>query len=260
MYHLARCQIVWVKDIFIRRVIARYDIDMTEAMQTDITAFANFNAFFTRELQPDCRPIAAGDSTLVSPVDGTISEIGHLGQDGMIRAKCHTYTVLSLLGGDVELAKKFDRGRFVTIYLSPRNYHRVHMPLTGKLQQMRYVPGRLFSVKPRTVSVIPSLFARNERLINVFLTHQGPLAIVMVGAIFVGSMETVWAGQVTPPTGTAIQNLYYDNEQAMTLQKGEEMGRFNMGSTVVMLLPEQAPEFTSNLTMGMAIKMGQAVT
>jgi phosphatidylserine decarboxylase len=162
-----------------------------------------------------------------------------------------------LLAADNELAQSFANGQFATIYLSPKDYHRIHMPLTGKLVSMTYVPGKLFSVSPRTARAVPALFARNERVIAVFDTEYGQMAMILVGAIFVGSMETVWHGQVTPAYGKKIQTWQYENEDAVTLNKGEEMGRFNMGSTVILLLPEAAKKFDTSLNAEMTIKMGQ---
>jgi phosphatidylserine decarboxylase len=168
--------------------------------------------------------------------------------------------VVELLGGGDELAAQFEQGQFATIYLSPKDYHRIHMPMTGTLTKMAYIPGKLFSVNPRTARTVPNLFARNERVVTVFDTDQGPIVMVLVGAIFVGSMETVWAGQITPPYGKQIQHWNYSGEEAVTLQKGQEMGRFNMGSTVVMLLSKQAANFISELKTEQNVTMGQALS
>ncbi|MBE9533152.1 MAG: phosphatidylserine decarboxylase, partial [Proteobacteria bacterium] len=246
MYRLTRSKVVWFKQLFIRFIVKAYKVNVSEAAETDINQFPSFNAFFTRELRTGVRPIAEGDK-LVSPVDGAISQIANIEAGRIIQAKGQDYSVLELLAGDESLAKQFDNGQFTTIYLSPRDYHRIHMPLTGKLQKMTYIPGKLFSVSPRTARAVPKLFARNERVVTVFETEQGPIVLVLVGAIFVGSMETVWQGQITPPYGKAIQHWQYENEQAITLEKGQEMGRFNMGSTVIILLPEQADKFDLTL-------------
>ncbi len=259
MYRLTRCQAVWFKNLFIKFIIKNYQVNLAEAQQTDLNAYPSFNAFFTRALQAGIRPIATGENIFVSPVDGAISQLGKIESGQIVQAKGRHYSVLELLGGDQTLAEKFQQGQFATIYLSPRDYHRIHMPLTGKLQQMRYIPGKLFSVSPRTARTVPNLFARNERVVTVFETQQGPMVLVLVGAIFVGSMETVWSGQITPPYGKDIQHWSYQ-QQAITIQKGEEMGRFNMGSTVVILLPEQATLFLEQLRVGDSIKMGQAIT
>lgn len=260
MHWLAGCQVVWFKSVFIRFIVANYKVNVSEAAQTDLASYPSFNAFFTRALRTDVRPVAEGSNTVVSPVDGAISQLGSINTGRIIQAKGHDYSVLELLGGDQDLAKHFEQGQFATIYLSPRDYHRIHMPLTGKLQQMRYIPGKLFSVSPRTARTVPSLFARNERVVTVFETELGPMVLVLVGAIFVGSMETVWANKITPPYGKNIQHWHYEGEQAAVLQKGEEMGRFNMGSTVVILLPEQSEMFKSELLAGDSIMMGQAMT
>lgn len=260
IYRLTRSQIVWFKNLFIRFIVTKYKVDINEAKSADLTEYSSFNEFFTRELRTDVRPIAVGENTVVSPVDGAISQLGDIVSGQLIQAKGRDYSVLELLGGDKNLAKKFKQGQFATIYLSPRDYHRIHMPLTGKLQQMRYVPGKLFSVSPSTARTVPKLFARNERVVTVFEAEQGPMAMVLVGAIFVGSMETTWHGQITPEYGKEIQHWNYNDEQAITLQKAEEMGRFNMGSTVVLLLPEQVNKFKSQWLAGSEIQLGQALT
>lgn len=260
MYRLTRCQAVWFKNLFIKFIIKNYQVNITEAQQTDLNAYPSFNAFFTRALQSGIRPIAADENVVVSPVDGAISQLGKIDSGQIVQAKGRHYSVLELLGGDQTLAEQFQQGQFATIYLSPRDYHRIHMPLTGKLQKMCYIPGKLFSVSPRTARTVPNLFARNERIVTVFETQQGPMVLVLVGAIFVGSMETVWSGQITPPYGKEIQHWTYQDEQAITIEKGEEMGRFNMGSTVVILLPEQATLFLEQLVAGDSLKMGQAIT
>jgi phosphatidylserine decarboxylase len=259
MYRLTRCQVTWFKNLFIRFIVKEYKVNVAEAAQTDLNQYVSFNDFFTRVLREGVRPIAA-ESEIVSPVDGAISQLGPINSGLIVQAKGRDYSVLELVGGDEQLAKQFQQGQFATLYLSPRDYHRIHMPVTGRLQQMRYIPGKLFSVSPRTARTVPNLFARNERVVTVFETDKGPMVLVLVGAIFVGSMETVWAKQITPPFGKEIQHWSYQDEDAITLQKGEEMGRFNMGSTVVMLLSEQAAVFQTELDSGLAIKMGQAMT
>ena len=260
MHHLTRSKIVWFKNAFINFIISKYKVNMDEAKQTDLTAFSSFNAFFTRKLRPDARPLAEGEAVITSPVDGVISHIGTLENGQIIQAKGREYSVLELLGGDKAQAMQFEQGQFATIYLSPKDYHRIHMPLTGKLKSMTYIPGKLFSVNPRTARAVPKLFARNERVVTVFETEYGPMIMVLVGAIFVGSMETVWAGKITPPYGKEIQQFDYNNDDAITLQKGDEMGRFNMGSTVVLLFPEQVPTFNVQLREGIAVQMGQAIS
>lgn len=258
MYRLTRSKIVWFKNLFIRFIVKAYNVNVNEAAERDIYQFSSFNTFFTRELRAGVRPIA--ENGLVSPVDGAVSQIGNIEQGRIVQAKGQDYSVLELLAGDDSLAKQFDGGQFTTIYLSPSDYHRIHMPLTGTLQQMTYIPGKLFSVSPRTARTVPNLFARNERVVTVFETEHGPMALILVGAIFVGSMETVWQGQITPPYGKEIQYWSYENEQAVTLKKGQEMGRFNMGSTVIILLPKQAKKFNLALIDGQSVVMGQAMT
>lgn len=260
MYKLTRSEIVWFKNLFIKFIVRQYKVNVAEAAQTDLNQFPCFNAFFTRELKTGARPIAEGQHTVVSPVDGVISQLGAIESGQIVQAKGFNYSVLSLLGGDTELAKEFEQGQFATIYLSPKDYHRIHMPLTGTLRQMTYIPGKLFSVSPRTARTVPNLFARNERVVTVFDTDQGSLVVVLVGAIFVGSMETVWAGQITPSYGHNIQHWDYDDSTAITLNKGEELGRFNMGSTIVMLLPKQSGLFLSHWSAQSPIQLGQAMT
>ncbi|MBE0438544.1 MAG: phosphatidylserine decarboxylase [Gammaproteobacteria bacterium] len=259
MYALTRTEIAWFKNLFIRFIVKQYKVNVAEAAQTDLNRFPSFNAFFTRELRTGARTIAQGQHTVVSPVDGVISQLGPIKAGQIVQAKGFDYSVLSLLAGDVALANEFEQGQFATIYLSPRDYHRIHMPLTGTLREMIYVPGKLFSVSPRTARTVPDLFARNERVITVFDTEQGPLVVVLVGAIFVGSMETVWAGQITPPYGKKIQRWTYNDAATITLNKGEELGRFNMGSTVVMLLPKQSALFLSRWSAQSPIQLGQAM-
>lgn len=259
MHRLTRSEIRWFKNAFIRFISWKFKVDISEAASANLADYASFNAFFTRQLRDGIRPIAEGDSVVVSPVDGAISQLGAISQGRIIQAKSHDYSVSELLGGDEALAKQFEQGQFATIYLSPRDYHRIHMPLSGTLTAMRYVPGKLFSVNQRTARAVPKLFARNERVVTVFDTAYGPLVQVLVGAIFVGSMETVWSGQITPPYGKMIQDWQYQGDAAMTLKKGEEMGRFNMGSTVVLLLPPGMPDFDSHWHAGKAIRLGQAM-
>jgi phosphatidylserine decarboxylase len=260
MHSLTQSQCTWFKNVFIKFIIAKYKVNIAEVAQTDLTTFNSFNAFFTRELRKGVRPIALGENVITSPVDGAISQIGPISGGRIVQAKGRHYSVVELLGGDEGLAEQFEQGQFATIYLSPKDYHRIHMPMTGTLTKMAYIPGKLFSVNPRTARTVPNLFARNERVVTVFDTDQGPIVMVLVGAIFVGSMETVWSGQITPPYGRQIQYWNYSGEEAITLQKGQEMGRFNMGSTVVILLPKQAASFIKELKTEQSVMMGQALT
>jgi len=258
MYRLTRCEVVWFKSLFIRFIVKQYQVNVAEAAETDLTHYSSFNAFFTRLLREDARPIA--DSGLVSPVDGVVSQAGAIVSGQIVQAKGQEYSVLALLGGDDALATELTQGQFATIYLSPKDYHRIHMPVTGTLRKMRYIPGKLFSVSPRTARAVPDLFARNERVAVTFDTEFGPMVMVLVGAIFVGSMETVWAGQITPSYGKVIQQWTYDDEQAITISKGQEMGRFNMGSTVVVLVGRDAAIFNEQITAESPIQLGQAMS
>jgi len=259
MHRLCRCRVSWLKTWLISNVIRHYKVDMSEAVNSDIDSFEHFNAFFTRQLKAEMRPIATGD-VIVSPVDGCISQLGDIQNGRIVQAKGHDYSILELLGGDEPLAAQFHGGQFATIYLSPRDYHRIHMPISGKLTRMRYLPGKLFSVNPLTVRGIPRLFARNERVVTLFDTEVGPVALILVGAIFVGSMETVWhKGEITPPYTRSILDWHYADAN-IQLAKGEEMGRFNMGSTVILLMPAGASKWAAHWQAEMKIKLGQALS
>ena len=209
------------KNLLIRRFIRRFGVDMSEAIASEPGAYPCFNAFFTRALRQDARPISADAGSIACPVDGRISQIGAVDRENILQAKGRTYSVLELLAGNAELAGKFTNGEFATLYLSPRDYHRIHMPLDGNLQKMLYVPGRLFSVNPPTTRVVPNLFARNERVITVFDTAAGYMAVILVGALNVGSIETVWAGEITRPRGTAVRAWQYTRDE-ISLKKGAE--------------------------------------
>jgi len=257
MYRLTRCEVVWFKNVFIRFITRQYKVNMAEAAETDLATYPSFNAFFTRLLKEGVRPIA--DNDIVSPVDGVVSQAGPIVTGQIVQAKGQDYSVLSLLGGDDALTAEFVGGQFATIYLSPKDYHRIHMPVTGKLRKMRYVPGDLFSVSPRTARTVPDLFARNERVVVTFDTELGPMVMVLVGAIFVGSMATVWSGQITPGYGKAVRQWTYDDAEARMIEKGQEMGRFNMGSTVVLLFGEQAVTFNDQIVAEMPIQLGHGM-
>lgn len=240
----------------IRRFVARYNVNMAEAANPDITSYASFNDFFTRALKPGARPLAAAD--LICPVDGAISQFGPIAKDQIFQAKGHTYSTTALVGGDAEAAARFDNGHFATLYLSPRDYHRIHMPCAGELTRMVHVPGDLFSVNPTTARGVPGLFARNERVVCFFESAQGPFVLVLVGATIVGSMATVWHGQVNPPrTGTLRQWDYAKGQ--VSLQQGEEMGRFLLGSTVVMLFPQGPLQFNPQWAPMRAIQLGEVM-
>ena len=258
-YRLTRLRTPWLKDRLIRWFIQHYQVRLAEAQEPDPRAYPDFNAFFTRALRPGARPIAPGDRVVCCPVDGAISQIGKATADTLLQAKGRNFSLTALLGGDPERAKPFQNGGFATLYLSPRDYHRIHMPLTGQLREMAHIPGKLFSVSPLTTQLVPELFARNERVVTRFDTALGPMALVLVGAINVASIETVWAGVITPPLGTAIRCWDYPavGQGAVRLDKGAELGRFNMGSTVIVLFGPNAVRWATELRAGSAVKMGQ---
>lgn len=243
----------------IRRFIRRYGVDMSEAAQPDPAAYDRFNDFFTRELAPGARPLTPMESAdWLCPVDGTISQFGGIAGDQIFQAKGHSYSTAALLAGDAELADRFGNGQFATLYLSPRDYHRIHMPCAGRLLRMIYVPGDLYSVNPATAQRVPGLFARNERVVCLFETRHGPLALVLVGATIVGSMATTWHGVVNPPRPGRVQAFDYSDQRIM-LARGAEMGRFLLGSTVVLLWPHASVRFNSDWAPGGAVRMGQAL-
>lgn len=258
MYVLTRARLrVW-KDWQIRWFIRRYGVDMRVAEQSDPLAYENFNSFFTRALKAGARPIAAGLNEIVCPVDGAVSQIGGISKGRIIQAKGRDYSLLELLGGSEERAAPFLQGQFATLYLSPKDYHRIHMPVTGRLREMVYVPGRLFSVNALSVRSIPRLFARNERVAAIFDTEIGAMAVVMVGAMFVGSIETVWAGTITPPYRSRLQRWDYLTQDTV-IERGAELGRFNMGSTVIVLFESGDVTWNSALAAGSAVRMGQGL-
>ncbi len=236
--------------------IGRYNVNMTEAANPDIRSYATFNDFFTRALKPDARPLAEAD--FVCPVDGAISQFGRIDADQLFQAKGHTYSTTALVGGDVGLAAQFQDGSFATIYLSPKDYHRIHMPCDGRLTRMIYVPGELFSVNPVTARGVPGLFARNERVVCVFDTAHGPFVLTLVGATIVGSMATVWHGVVNPPRTGAVREWRYDDQQ-IHLKKGDEMGRFLLGSTVVMLFQKDTLQFNPQWSPALPVRMGEVM-
>jgi phosphatidylserine decarboxylase len=254
MHRLTRCENRAWKNAFIKNIVRVYGVDLSEALEPNPEAYPSFNAFFTRALRPDARPLCADTGTLLCPADGAISQIGDITAGRILQAKGKEFSATELLGGDAERARPFENGKFATIYLSPRDYHRLHMPLTGTLREMVHVPGRLFSVNNATADHVPNLFARNERVAALFDTEAGPMALVLVGAIFVASIETVWHGVVTPPAGRSVQTWDY-RQSPMTLNRGEEMGRFNMGSTIIVLFGENAVEWEA-LVPGATVRMG----
>ncbi|HET8700962.1 MAG TPA: archaetidylserine decarboxylase [Nitrococcus sp.] len=246
------------KNALIRWFVRTYHVDLAEASETDPAAYPDFNSFFTRALRPGARPLPEDAAMVICPADGTISEIGRLDGAYLLQAKGYRFSVDGLLGGDAELAARFHGGHFVTVYLSPRDYHRVHMPVTGELQSMIHIPGRLFSVAPHTVRTVPRLFSRNERVVSLFDTEDGPLAVILVGAICVASIETVWAGVVTPPRGRRLRRWDYSAPH-QRLARGAELGRFNMGSTVIVLFGSDRVTWRDDLHAGQPIRMGTAL-
>ena len=243
-----------VTTAIIRRFIRRYDVNMAEAANADPASYPTFNEFFTRALKDGARPLAAAD--WVCPVDGAISQFGPIERDQIFQAKGHRYSTQALVGGDAALAARFENGHFATLYLSPRDYHRIHMPCDGTLTRMVYVPGELFSVNPTTARGVPGLFARNERVVCIFDTAHGPLALVLVGATIVGSMATVWHGLVNPPRRPRVTEWHYEG-QGISLAQGAEMGRFLLGSTVVMLWPKGPTQFNPDWAPARPIRLGE---
>lgn len=254
---IARAQGGALTKTLIDKFVDRYQVNMAEAANPDTARYASFNEFFTRALKPGARPLANAD--FLCPVDGAISQFGPIEKDQIFQAKGHHYSTRALVGGDAAMAAQFDNGQFATLYLSPRDYHRIHMPCDGRLLRMIHVPGDLFSVNPTTARGVPGLFARNERVVCVFEGKQGPFVLTLVGATIVGSMATVWHGIVNPPRPGKLRDWHY-NDKNIRLKKGEEMGRFLLGSTVVMLFPANTMTFNSDWTPTGAIRMGEAMS
>ncbi|MEE3388128.1 MAG: archaetidylserine decarboxylase [Pseudomonadota bacterium] len=252
---LARSEVPWIKTTFISLFMKRFGIDLSEAQIEDPDRFETFNAFFTRALKPEARPLEASDAAdIACPADGAVSQLGAIRANQVFQAKGHDYSLYDLLGGDSALASEFTNGQFATIYLSPRDYHRVHMPATGTLRETRYVPGDLFSVNEATANGVPNLFARNERLVCIFDTEHGPAAVILVGAMIVAGIETVFSGQVTPLPKQVV-TTDYQRTAPITLEKGDELGRFLLGSTVVLLFPESKARFESDLKAGSLVRV-----
>ena len=243
--------------MMIRWFIKRFEVDLSEAEEPDIDFYRTFNEFFVRELRDEARPIAPGANTIACPCDGTVSQAGPIRSGAIFQAKGRAFSVLELLGGDKAHAARFANGKFATIYLAPYNYHRVHMPLDASVLSMTHVPGKLFSVSEVMTREVPRLFARNERLACYFNTRCGPMALVMVGAMNVSAIETLWTGQIVPPRGRKINSFDYSHTK-QTIEKGKEMGRFNMGSTVILLFDEKV-EFLPHIKAGQLVKMGQLI-
>ena len=248
-----------LRKLFIRAFIKRYKVDLSQAKIQEVDKFENFNAFFTRELQADARPLANVQGAIVCPADGTVSQLGGITDGNLLQAKGRHYSCESLLAGDTQMAELFRSGKFATIYLSPRDYHRVHMPMAGVLKKTVYVPGKLFSVNQITADCVPNLFARNERLICLFDTEVGPMAVILVGAMIVAGIDTVWAGEVCPTAGKReiIETDYTNHAPAVELPLGGELGRFRLGSTAIVLFPHGTMEFESSLEATSGVAMGQ---
>ncbi len=256
----AECRAAWFKNRLIGWFARQYQVDMNEAQVEDLSAYAHFNDFFTRALKEGARPLDQTPGAILSPADGAISQLGPIEQGRIFQAKGHSFSVLELLGGDAQRAAPFMGGDFATVYLSPKDYHRVHMPLAGTLREMVYVPGRLFSVNQTTAENVPELFARNERVVCLFDSERGPMAVVLVGAMIVASIETVWAGLVTPPR-RQLKSVRYDEAARgpIHLEKGAELGRFKLGSTAIVLFAPHQVEWNAGLASGTPVRMGEAL-
>ncbi len=255
---LAESEIKWVKNTLINLAIDAFDIDLDDAVSSTPKDYKHFNDFFTRALKEGTRPIDPDLKAITSPCDGVVSQCGDIEKNLLFQAKGKYFDLKSLVGGDDALAEKFHNGQFATIYLSPRDYHRVHMPCTGTLNSSIYVPGELFSVNQSTAENIDGLFARNERLVNIFDTEQGPMSSILVGAMLVAGIETVWSGQVVPPV-KAMTNYQSHSENAITLDKGDEMGRFKFGSTVILLFPKDTMSWREDFNAGQSLQMGEKI-
>ncbi|MFT5606159.1 MAG: phosphatidylserine decarboxylase [Paracoccaceae bacterium] len=255
---LAETKIFWLKNLLVERFIKQYGVDMSEAAEEDHRYYATFNEFFTRKLKPGARDICPVQSEIACPADGAISQLGDIRDGRIFQAKGHEFSLFTLLGDNNEDALPFRNGKFATVYLSPKDYHRVHMPLDGKLITTHYIPGQLFSVNQNTAENVDNLFARNERLVCLFETPAGPMAMILVGAMIVAGIETVWGGQIAPPPKT-VQSQRFDKLLAVELKKGEEMGRFMLGSTVILLFGENAVEWLPAFDAGTETRMGETL-
>ncbi len=258
MSYLTHSENKKLKNWMITQVIKHYGVNMEEAKVKNLNAFKSFNEFFTRELKPRARPLTSEVGAVSCPADGAVSQAGLINDRNIFQAKGKSFTLLDLLGGNTERAELFAEGTFATIYLSPKDYHRLHMPLTGTLKEMIHIPGRLFSVNTATTRSVPRLFARNERVVAIFDTEVGPMALVLVGAIFVSSIETVWHGIVTPPSFHSVQTWQYQ-QQSITLKKGEEMGRFNMGSTIIVLFAKEKVQWSDEFKADKLVQLGEMI-
>ena len=260
IFRLSRIRNISIKNFFINRFISAYNVNVEEIDKSVPNGFADFNAFFTRELAPGARPIDQGSDTIVSPADGSISAAGTIEKDMLIQAKGMRYAIEDLLATDLPEAGEFHNGRFATVYLAPFNYHRVHAPVAGTLRAARYVPGDLFSVNATTARLVPRLFSRNERLVCHFVTANGPFVVVFVGALNVGSITTPWTSEVRPrKSGMVVDYDLSESAASTTLEKGDLLGWFNMGSTVIMLMPDGAGEWDDKLVSGTTLRMGEVI-
>lgn len=255
--HISHCQIPWIKNMLIKQYIKLFKIDMTLAKEQNVKHYLHLNQFFTRELSTYARPIIQDQQKILSPIDGSVSQIGRIQNGNIIQAKGKSYSLQQLIIQKT-LVNTFYDGTFATLYLSPKDYHRIHMPISAQLRRMIYVPGTLFSVNPATVQLVDSVFTKNERVINIFHSHRNTMAIIMIGAIVVGSMETVWSGTVTPAQNRSINDICY-KEQKIMLQQGQEMGRFNMGSTVILLFPKNIMLWSSTMCVGKNVIVGEPI-
>jgi phosphatidylserine decarboxylase len=261
MYRATRIRLGLYKNWQIRWFIRRYGVDMGLAVDTEPRAYPHFNAFFTRAIRAECRPLSDDPRAVVSPVDGCVSEVGTIRDGQLLQAKGKYFSLSDLLGGNQEDSRGFQSGSFATIYLGPKDYHRVHMPFAGRLRKTIYIPGCLFSVNPATTNIVSSLFARNERVVALFDTAAGPMAVILVGAIFVGGLETTWAGPIAPPRSRHIRTWSHDKtgDTPVDLGKGAEMGRFSMGSTVIVLFPAGALHWRPGLQSEDDVLMGERI-
>ena len=251
---MANCRWPWLKNWLIKDFVKRYQVDLSLAQQENVEDYPSFNHFFTRRLKPAVRPIASGVKQIASPADGAISQIGHIEQDTILQAKGFHFSLKTLLGNDEQLAARFRDGLFATIYLAPKDYHRVHMPLTGQLRETTYIPGKLFSVNQYTANHVPNLFSRNERLVCLFDTDTGPMVVILVGAMLVGSMQTVWPQEINHKT--PIRQTFADGP---LLKRGEELGLFKLGSTVIVLLPKNQATWRADLQENTTVRFGEAI-
>ncbi|MCA1799267.1 MAG: archaetidylserine decarboxylase [Xanthomonadaceae bacterium] len=259
VHRITRSKNPAVKDYLIQKLIRHHRIKLDDVIEPDTSKYESFNAFFTRGLKPDARPLTQEADGIASPVDGTVSQAGRISSSRVFQAKGHDFSVVELLGGLPSAAAPFYDGIFTTLYLAPRDYHRIHMPFGGTLKRMTHIPGRLFPVHPASVRRVPRLFARNERVACIFDTDAGPMAVVLVGALFVGSIETVWAGEVTPPMGSKVTHTTYSGDEALYLKKGDELGRFNMGSTVIVMFGRDRAAWVDALVDQTRLQMGELI-